>query len=72
MALRVEETERSGPSSRVSGQVNCLSILIETCVAKVTNWRVSRPEVILRTVDGELQEPFKPLLWTWKKRIRVP
>ncbi len=36
-----------------------LSILIETCVVKDTNYRVSRPEVIIKEIDGVKCEPFE-------------
>ncbi|MFQ2433750.1 translational GTPase TypA [Aeromonas caviae] len=59
VALRVEETE-DPDKFRVSGRGELhLSILIENMRREGYELAVSRPEVILRTVDGELQEPFE-------------
>ncbi|MBL0511021.1 MULTISPECIES: translational GTPase TypA [Aeromonas] len=59
VALRVEETE-DPDKFRVSGRGELhLSILIENMRREGYELAVSRPEVILRTVNGELQEPFE-------------
>ncbi len=59
VALRVEET--GDPDKfRVSGRGELhLAILIETMRREGYELGVSRPEVIIREVDGELQEPFE-------------
>ena len=61
VALRVEET--SDPDKfRVSGRGELhLGILIENMRREGYELAVSRPEVILKEVDGELQEPFETL-----------
>ncbi len=59
VALRVEETE-DPDRFRVSGRGELhLAILIETMRREGYELGVSRPEVILREVDGELQEPYE-------------
>nr|WP_206766016.1 MULTISPECIES: translational GTPase TypA [Shewanella] len=61
VALRVEETE-SPDRFRVSGRGELhLSILIENMRREGYELAVSRPEVILKTIDGELCEPFETL-----------
>ncbi|MGO2168343.1 MAG: translational GTPase TypA [Pseudoalteromonas sp.] len=59
VALRVEDT--SNPDSfRVSGRGELhLGILIENMRREGYELAVSRPEVILRTVDGVLEEPYE-------------
>jgi len=59
VALRVEET--GDPDKfRVSGRGELhLAILIETMRREGFELGVSRPEVIIREVDGEQQEPFE-------------
>ena len=59
VALRVEET--GDPDKfRVSGRGELhLAILIETMRREGYELGVSRPEVILREVDGETQEPYE-------------
>ena len=61
VALRVEDT--SDPDKfRVSGRGELhLSILIETMRREGYELGVSRPEVIQREIDGQLQEPFEQL-----------
>ena len=61
VALRV--TEMDDPDKfRVSGRGELhLGILIENMRREGYELAVSRPEVILKTVDGELQEPFETL-----------
>ncbi len=61
VALRVEET--ADPDKfRVSGRGELhLGILIENMRREGYELAVSRPEVILKEVDGELQEPFETL-----------
>ena len=59
VALRVEETD-DPDKFRVSGRGELhLSILIENMRREGYELAVSRPEVILRTVDGVLHEPFE-------------
>ncbi|MGF1872359.1 translational GTPase TypA [Photobacterium indicum] len=59
VALRVEETD-SPDRFRVSGRGELhLSILIENMRREGFELAVSRPEVIIKTVDGELMEPFE-------------
>jgi GTP-binding protein len=61
VALRVEETD-DPDKVRVSGRGELhLGILIENMRREGYELAVSRPEVILKTVDGELQEPFENL-----------
>ena len=59
VALRVEDT--GDPDKfRVSGRGELhLAILIETMRRESFEMGVSRPEVILREVDGETQEPYE-------------
>jgi len=61
VALRVEET--ADPDKfRVSGRGELhLGILIENMRREGYELAVSRPEVIIKEVDGELQEPFETL-----------
>src|SRR5471030_1319646 len=61
VALRVEDT--SDPDKfKVSGRGELhLSILIETMRREGYELAVSRPEVITKIVDGELQEPYETL-----------
>jgi len=61
VALRVEDT--SDPDKfRVSGRGELhLSILIENMRREGYELAVSRPEVITKMVDGELQEPYENL-----------
>ncbi|WP_427982944.1 translational GTPase TypA [Agarivorans sp.] len=59
VALRVEETD-DPDKFRVSGRGELhLGILIENMRREGFELAVSRPEVILRTVDGKLQEPYE-------------
>lgn len=59
VALRVEETDNPD-RFRVSGRGELhLSILIENMRREGFELAVSRPEVILKTIDGELMEPFE-------------
>ncbi len=59
VALRVEETDNPD-KFRVSGRGELhLGILIENMRREGYELAVSRPEVILREVDGELQEPYE-------------
>jgi GTP-binding protein len=59
VALRVDET--GDPDKfRVSGRGELhLAILIETMRREGFEMGVSRPEVILREIDGEMQEPYE-------------
>lgn len=61
VALRVEQTE-DPDKFKVSGRGELhLSILIETMRREGYELGVSRPEVILKEVDGETQEPYEQL-----------
>ncbi len=62
VALRIEETA-DAERFRVSGRGELhLSILIETMRREGYEMAISRPEVILRTTDGETQEPYESLV----------
>ncbi len=59
VALRVEDTE-SPDRFKVSGRGELhLSVLIENMRREGFEMGVSRPEVIMKEVDGEKQEPFE-------------
>ncbi len=61
VALRVEDTE-SPDRFRVAGRGELhLSILIETMRREGYELAVSKPEVIVKEIDGELQEPYETL-----------
>ncbi|MDG6774511.1 translational GTPase TypA [Thiomicrorhabdus sp. ZW0627] len=61
VALRVEETEDAN-KFRVSGRGELhLSVLIETMRREGFEMGISRPEVIFKEVDGEMQEPYENL-----------
>ncbi|OZB84888.1 MAG: GTP-binding protein TypA, partial [Thiotrichales bacterium 12-47-6] len=61
VALRVEDTE-DAEKFRVSGRGELhLSVLIENMRREGFELGVSRPEVIFREVDGEVQEPYETL-----------
>jgi GTP-binding protein len=61
VALRVEQTD-DPDKFKVSGRGELhLSILIETMRREGYELGVSRPEVILKEVNGQLQEPFEQL-----------
>ena len=62
VALRVEETD-SPDKFRVSGRGELhLSVLIETMRREGFELGVSRPEVIIREIDGVRQEPYEELI----------
>ncbi|MFK7159624.1 translational GTPase TypA [Marinospirillum sp. MEB164] len=62
VALRVEETD-SPDRFRVSGRGELhLSVLIETMRREGFELGVSRPEVIIREIDGVKQEPYEELI----------
>lgn len=62
VALRVEDTE-DADRFKVSGRGELhLSVLIETMRREGYELAVSRPEVIMREVDGEIQEPYESLV----------
>jgi GTP-binding protein len=62
VALRVEDTE-DPDKFRVSGRGELhLSILIETMRREGYELAVSRPEVIVREIDGERMEPYELLV----------
>ncbi len=59
VALRVEDTD-SPDRFKVSGRGELhLSVLIETMRREGFELGVSRPEVIMKEVDGQMQEPFE-------------
>ena len=59
VALRVEETD-SPDRFKVSGRGELhLSVLIENMRREGYELGVSRPEVILKEIDGEIQEPYE-------------
>ncbi|MDA0305968.1 MAG: translational GTPase TypA [Proteobacteria bacterium] len=61
VALRVEDTKDPN-RFKVSGRGELhLSILIETMRREGFELAISRPEVILKTVDGEIHEPWENL-----------
>ncbi|NIN35255.1 MAG: translational GTPase TypA [Gammaproteobacteria bacterium] len=61
VALRVEETD-DPDRFKVSGRGELhLSILIETMRREGYELGVSRPEVIMKRVNGEIQEPYEQL-----------
>jgi len=62
VALKVEDTE-DPDKFKVSGRGELhLSILIETMRREGYELGVSRPEVIIKEVDGKLQEPYEQLV----------
>ena len=62
VALRVVETD-DADKFRVSGRGELhLSILIETMRREGYELAISRPEVIMREVNGQLQEPYEQLV----------
>ena len=61
VSLRVEETDDTD-TFMVSGRGELhLGILIETMRREGYEFQVSRPEVILKTIDGQECEPFEKL-----------
>lgn len=61
VALRVEDTA-DADKFRVSGRGELhLAILIETMRREGYELAVSKPEVIMKEIDGEMQEPFEQL-----------
>ena len=62
VALKVEDTE-DADKFKVSGRGELhLSILIETMRREGYELAVSRPEVIIKVIDGQKQEPFESLV----------
>lgn len=62
VSLRVEDTD-STDIFRVSGRGELhLGILIETMRREGYEFQVSKPEVIFKTIDGQLFEPYENLL----------
>lgn len=60
VALRVEDDTGDSDKFKVSGRGELhLSVLIENMRREGYELGVSRPEVILRKVDGEMHEPFE-------------
>jgi GTP-binding protein len=63
VALRVEPTD-SPDRFKVSGRGELhLSVLIETMRREGYELGVSRPEVIMKEIDGEKQEPFESVIF---------
>ncbi len=63
VALRVEDTD-SPEKFKVSGRGELhLSVLIENMRREGYELGVSRPEVIVREIDGEKQEPFENVIF---------
>ena len=61
VSMRVEETD-SADTFKVSGRGELhLSILIETMRREGYEFQVSRPQVIMKEIDGELCEPIELL-----------
>jgi GTP-binding protein len=62
VALRIEETA-DAEKFKISGRGELhLSILIETMRREGYEMAISRPEVILQTHEGEIQEPYETLV----------
>ncbi|TXK59176.1 translational GTPase TypA [Alkalisalibacterium limincola] len=62
VALKVEDTE-DADKFKVSGRGELhLSILIETMRREGYELAVSRPEVIIKEIDGQMMEPFESLV----------
>ncbi len=62
VAMRVEETD-SADTFKVSGRGELhLSILIETMRRQNFEFQVSRPKVIMKEINGRLQEPMELLM----------
>jgi GTP-binding protein len=62
VAMKVEETE-DPDKFKVSGRGELhLSVLIETMRREGYELAVSRPEVIIKEIDGEMQEPYEQLV----------
>lgn len=62
VALRVEETENSD-QFKVSGRGELhLSVLIETMRREGFELAISRPQVIYRELDGQIQEPYEDVV----------
>ena len=62
VSMRVEDTETTD-TFKVSGRGELhLSILIETMRRQGYEFQVSRPKVILKTIDGQLCEPMELLI----------
>lgn len=62
VSLRVEDTENTDVF-KVSGRGELhLGILIETMRREGYEFQVSKPEVILKTINGSQQEPFENLI----------
>jgi len=63
VALRVEDTE-SAEKFKVSGRGELhLSVLIENMRREGFELGVSRPEVIVKEIDGKLQEPYENVVF---------
>ena len=72
VALRVDETD-DPDKFQVSGRGELhLSILIETMRREGFELAVSRPEVILREVDGVTQEPYEQVTVDVEEHTRAP
>ena len=72
VALRVEDTD-SPDRFRVSGRGELhLSVLIETMRRENYELAVGRPEVIIKEVDGQKQEPYEMLLLDIEEQHQGP
>ncbi|MCC1495796.1 translational GTPase TypA [Alcanivorax sp. 1008] len=72
VALRVEDTD-SPDRFRVSGRGELhLSVLIETMRREGYELAVGRPEVILKEIDGEKQEPYEQLVLDVEEQHQGP
>lgn len=71
VALKVEDTE-DADKFKVSGRGELhLSILIETMRREGYELAVSRPEVIIKEIDGIMQEPYEQLVVDLEENFRV-
>ena len=59
LALRVEETDSADKFMVYGRGVLHLSVLIETMRREGYELGVSRPQVIIREIDGQLEEPYE-------------
>ena len=72
VALRVEDTE-SAEKFKVSGRGELhLSVLIENMRREGYELAVSRPEVIVKEVDGKLQEPYENVIFDVEEQHQGP
>ena len=72
VAFRVEDTE-SAEKFKVSGRGELhLSVLIENMRREGYELAVSRPEVIVKEVDGKLQEPYENVIFDVEEQHQGP